>query len=88
MNLITIVGARPQFVKAAPVSAALAATGAIRERLLHTGQHFDDDMSAIFFRELGVAPPAWNLGIDDGRATNPNPRERRFARSPASAFAP
>ena len=66
MNLITIVGARPQFVKAAPVSAALAATGAIRERLLHTGQHFDDDMSAIFFRELGVAPPAWNLGIGGG----------------------
>ena len=66
MNLITIVGARPQFVKAAPVSAALAATGSVRERLLHTGQHFDDDMSAIFFRELGVAPPAWNLGIGGG----------------------
>ena len=66
MNLITIVGARPQFVKAAPVSAALAATGAIRERLLHTGQHFDDDMSAVFFRELGIAPPAWNLGIGGG----------------------
>jgi UDP-GlcNAc3NAcA epimerase len=66
MNLITIVGARPQFVKAAPVSAALAATGTIRERLLHTGQHFDDDMSAVFFRELGIAPPAWNLGIGGG----------------------
>jgi UDP-GlcNAc3NAcA epimerase len=66
MNLITIVGARPQFVKAAPVSAALAAAGTIRERLLHTGQHFDDDMSAVFFRELGIAPPAWNLGIGGG----------------------
>lgn len=66
MNLITILGARPQFVKAAPVSAALAATGTIRERLLHTGQHFDDDMSAVFFRELGIAPPTWNLGIGGG----------------------
>ena len=66
MNLITIVGARPQFIKAAPVSAALLATGAIRERILHTGQHFDDDMSAVFFRELGIAPPAWNLGIGGG----------------------
>ncbi len=67
MNLITIVGARPQFIKAAPVSAALQASGAIRERILHTGQHFDDDMSEVFFRELGIPHPAWNLGIGGGQ---------------------
>jgi UDP-GlcNAc3NAcA epimerase len=66
MNIITIVGARPQFIKAAPVSAALSSTGAVQERLLHTGQHFDDNMSDIFFRELGVPVPAWNLGLGGG----------------------
>ena len=66
MNLTTIVGARPQFIKAAPVSAALLATGAIRERILHTGQHFDDGMSEVFFRELGIPHPVWNLGIGGG----------------------
>lgn len=66
MNIITIVGARPQFIKAAAVSAALAAFGVIRERLLHTGQHFDDNMSDVFFRELGIPAPAWNLGIGGG----------------------
>ena len=66
MNIITIVGARPQFIKAAPVSAALSSTGAVQERLLHTGQHFDDNMSDVFFRELGVPVPAWNLGLGGG----------------------
>ena len=66
MNLITIVGARPQFIKAAAVSAALAMHPAVRERLLHTGQHFDDNMSEVFFRELGIPAPAWNLGIGGG----------------------
>ena len=66
MNLITIVGARPQFIKAAAVSAALAAHPAVRERLLHTGQHFDDNMSEVFFRELGIPAPAWNLGLGGG----------------------
>ena len=66
MNLITILGARPQFIKAAPVSAALSATGAVRERLLHTGQHFDDNMSDVFFRELAIPLPAWNLGVGGG----------------------
>jgi UDP-GlcNAc3NAcA epimerase len=65
-RLITIVGARPQFIKAAPVSAALLASGAICERILHTGQHFDDDMSEVFFRELAIPHPAWNLGIGGG----------------------
>lgn len=65
MNLVTIVGARPQFIKAGPVSAALAAAG-IHERLLHTGQHYDDAMSARFFAELGLPTPAVNLGVGSG----------------------
>ena len=63
MKIVTIVGARPQFIKAAVVSMALAAQGNIDEVLVHTGQHFDPGMSDIFFAELGIEPPAVNLGI-------------------------
>lgn len=62
MKIITILGARPQFIKAAVVSSALAETAA-RELLLHTGQHYDATMSDIFFKELGLKPPAHHLGI-------------------------
>jgi UDP-GlcNAc3NAcA epimerase len=62
MHVITIVGARPQFIKAAPVARALAAAG-IRETLVHTGQHYDYNMSEVFFAELGIPPPAYMLGI-------------------------
>ena len=61
-RILTVVGARPQFIKAAPVSAALAAAG-IRECLVHTGQHFDALMSDVFFDELGIPKPAHNLEI-------------------------
>jgi UDP-GlcNAc3NAcA epimerase len=60
--VVTVVGARPQFVKASVVSTSLAACG-VREDIVHTGQHFDDNMSAIFFEELGIEPPAHHLGI-------------------------
>lgn len=66
MNIITVIGARPQFIKAAAISATLAERGTLSERLLHTGQHFDDDMSDVFFRELGIPKPAWNLGLGGG----------------------
>jgi UDP-GlcNAc3NAcA epimerase len=65
-TIATIVGARPQFIKVAPVSKALAATGAVREVLIHTGQHFDADMSDVFFDELGIAKPDHHLGIHGG----------------------
>jgi len=65
MNLITVVGARPQFIKAAAVSAALRLAG-VDERVLHTGQHYDKNMSEVFFRELNVPVPCWNLGIGGG----------------------
>ena len=66
MNIITVVGARPQFIKAAAVSAALSRIACINEHLLHTGQHFDDNMSSVFFRELEIPEPRWNLGISGG----------------------
>jgi UDP-GlcNAc3NAcA epimerase len=62
VKLITIVGARPQFIKAAAVSKALRLED-IDEHVLHTGQHYDDNMSDVFFRELGIPEPHWNLGI-------------------------
>ena len=52
MHLVVVVGARPQFIKAAPVSRALAGHPGIREAIVHTGQHFDPEMSETFFREL------------------------------------
>lgn len=61
--VLTVVGARPQFIKAAPVSKALAAAG-IKELLVHTGQHFDALMSDIFFEELDLQRPAYNLQIN------------------------
>lgn len=64
-RILTVVGARPQFVKAAPVSAALAAQG-LDEILVHTGQHFDDNMSRIFFEEMGIPRPAHDLGLGGG----------------------
>lgn len=62
MKIVTIVGARPQFIKAAPLSAALARAGH-RELLVHTGQHYDYGMSRVFFEEMGIPEPAVNLGI-------------------------
>jgi UDP-GlcNAc3NAcA epimerase len=61
-RVVTVVGARPQFVKAAVVSAALAREG-LSEVLVHTGQHYDAALSDVFFEELGLPPPARHLGI-------------------------
>lgn len=65
MKILTIVGARPQFIKAAPVSLALQAAGC-EEFLLHTGQHYDDNMSQVFFDELGLPQPDAHLGVGSG----------------------
>ena len=64
-GIIHIVGARPNFIKAAPVVAALAAAGA-QQQLVHTGQHYDRRMSEIFFEELGLLEPDLNLGVGSG----------------------
>lgn len=62
LKVITVIGARPQFIKAATVSQAFSAHG-ITETLIHTGQHFDPQMSDVFFDELEIPVPAYNLGI-------------------------
>ncbi|MBT8398875.1 MAG: UDP-N-acetylglucosamine 2-epimerase (non-hydrolyzing) [Rhodothermia bacterium] len=62
MRICTVVGARPQFIKAAVVSRELAAAG-IEEDLVHTGQHYDSSMSRVFFDELYVPAPAVDLGV-------------------------
>jgi UDP-GlcNAc3NAcA epimerase len=62
-RIVTIVGARPQFIKAAPVSAALA-VAEFEEIIVHTGQHFDAAMSDVFFEELGIKQPSHHLNIN------------------------
>lgn len=67
LKLLTVVGARPQFIKAAALSRAIAASsGPIHEEILHTGQHYDAAMSDQFFTELGIPAPAFHLGIGGG----------------------
>jgi UDP-GlcNAc3NAcA epimerase len=87
MKITTIIGARPQFIKAAAISRAIAAHNednegqgpfflkenggsvphyAVEEILVHTGQHYDDGMSAVFFRELEIPEPKYNLNIGSG----------------------
>lgn len=65
MKVVSIVGARPQFIKAIPVSKALREAGH-QEILVHTGQHYDYGMSKIFFEELGISEPDTNLGVSSG----------------------
>ena len=66
VRVLSVVGARPQFVKAAAVSRAIAAQEGINEIMVHTGQHFDHDMSQVFFDELDIPMPQHRLGIHSG----------------------
>ena len=83
MKIVTVVGARPQFIKAAAVSARCSRAGGLgSSALVHTGQHFDANMSDVFFRELASAAPAWTTsassggshGHDDGPHAGPSSR--------------
>ncbi len=65
MHILHVVGARPNFIKAAPVAAALAALGAA-QTIVHTGQHYDARMSGVFFKELGLPEPDVNLDVGSG----------------------
>ncbi len=65
-RILTVVGARPQFVKAFPLSRALSAHPGFEEILVHTGQHFNWNMSDIFFSELGIESPRYSLNIHGG----------------------
>jgi UDP-GlcNAc3NAcA epimerase len=64
-TILSVVGARPQFIKAAPVSRALRAVG-LQEITVHTGQHFDHGMSSVFFEELDIPSPEYSLDIHGG----------------------
>ena len=72
MKIVTIVGARPQFIKAAPVSRAIQKSNQgdariqIAEVMVHTGQHYDDNLSQVFFDELEIRKPDYNLGVGSG----------------------
>lgn len=72
MKLLTVIGNRPQFIKAAAVSPLLRSCG--EEVLVHTGQHFDDELSAIFFAELGIPAPEVQLAISGGSNTSQTAR--------------
>src|SRR5947209_13303704 len=63
MQLLHVVGARPNFMKAAPVWRALSIRSEIKQTLIHTGQHYDNNMSDIFFSQLCMPPPDVNLGV-------------------------
>src|SRR5690554_490022 len=66
MRILTVVGARPQFIKAAAVSRAVAQVEGIEEILVHTGQHYDPGLSDVFFEELEIPAPAHHLGVGSG----------------------
>ncbi|SDE72364.1 UDP-GlcNAc3NAcA epimerase [Massilia sp. PDC64] len=65
-KIVTVIGARPQFIKASAVSAVLAESDQLCEIVVHTGQHFDANMSDVFFAELGMRPPAYQCAIHGG----------------------
>ena len=69
IKLLTIIGARPQIIKAAAISRAIKNkfSGQVEEDILHTGQHYDANMSQVFFDELGIPQPQYNLGVGSGR---------------------
>lgn len=69
IRLLTVVGARPQFIKSAAISRAIreAFADQVEEQILHTGQHYDPNMSAVFFEELGIPQPQFQLHVGSGR---------------------
>ena len=64
IKILTVIGARPQFVKAGALSRAFQDLGGIEEVIVHTGQHFDHNMSNVFFEEMEIPKPAYNLDIN------------------------
>jgi UDP-GlcNAc3NAcA epimerase len=69
MKIVTVVGARPQFIKAAAVSRVIGThfSGQVDEVLVHTGQHYDENMSGVFFEELDIPRPGYNLEVSGGQ---------------------
>ena len=71
-NIMHVVGARPNFMKVAPVMTALTVRLACAQRLVHTGQHYDANMSDVFFQQLGLPQPDVSLGVGVGVACRAN----------------
>jgi UDP-N-acetylglucosamine 2-epimerase (non-hydrolysing) len=69
VKLFSVVGTRPNFMKLAPVARAFRARGHVEHMVVHTGQHYDDDMSGIFFSDLGLSSPEFRLGIGKDSAS-------------------
>ena len=63
MKIVSIIGARPQFIKAAVVSKEIIKIDGIEDVLVHTGQHYDENMSKVFFEELEIPKPNYNLNV-------------------------
>lgn len=68
LKIVTIIGARPQIIKAAAISRAIKNhfAGKIEEKIVHTGQHYDENMSQVFFNEMGIPAPHYNLNVGSG----------------------
>lgn len=64
MKILTVIGARPQFIKAAVISREIASLSNVEEIIVHTGQHFDENMSRIFFQQMDIPKPDYNLNIN------------------------
>ncbi len=69
IKILSVVGARPNFMKVAPLHRAFEASGRIESRIVHTGQHYDAKMSDIFFNQLGLPQPHYHLGVGGGSHT-------------------
>jgi len=65
-TIVSIVGARPQFIKVAPLSKAFQSHRRLRHIILHTGQHYNNNLSKVFYSELSIPRPKLNLGIGSG----------------------
>ena len=64
MKIINVVGARPNFMKVAPLHRALLAHGGFESLIVHTGQHYDYEMNGVFFKEMAIPRPSINLNIN------------------------
>lgn len=66
MKILSLAGVRPQFIKEALLNAAIRESGAWNQVLVNSGQHYDADMSGVFFKELGIPAPRHHLGVGSG----------------------
>jgi len=82
MKIINVVGARPNFMKIAPIQREMTKHGSIKPVLVHTGQHYDDKMSRLFFEDLEIPEPDVYLGVGSGTHARQTATPRAMARGP------